>query len=123
MSHHPSPDVVAGYPQLSDYMGLLPQLCIVRSFGHLGSRNILYFQAELVALEEELYKVERVDERQGDEEQKKYRRCWQPLKDSASHASTFPEKARQLEIVLEIRRVLKEYCKTGSSEMLILERN
>lgn len=98
---------VPGYPQLSQYMGLLPQLGIFRSFSALGAKNILYLHAELVALEEELRQAEERDHGSGDELRVNYRRCWQFLKLSNCSGESRP----QFRIVIDIRAVLKEYCK------------
>lgn len=98
---------VPGYPQLSQYMGLLPQLGIFRSFSALGAKNILYLHAELVALEEELRQAEEKDHGSGDELRANYSRCWQFLKLSDCSGEARP----QFRIVMDTRAVLKEYCK------------
>jgi hypothetical protein len=101
-------DLTPGYPQLSGYMGFFPHLGIVRSFSGLGYRNILYLHAELVSLEAALHKVEKSDEESSDPVRTNYRRCWQWLKTSESAPSS--EMSQQCHLVLEIRKVLKEYC-------------
>lgn len=101
---------VPGYPQLSEYMGLLPHLGTFRSFRALGTKNILYLHAELVGLEEELRKCEEEDHKSGDNVRVNYRRCWQFLKLSDGQPCSGSSR-QQIKIILDIRAVLKEYCK------------
>jgi hypothetical protein len=117
-NHRHRRESVPGYPQLSEYMGLLPQLSIFRSFGALGAKNILYLHAELVALEEELRKVEEEDYRSGDDVRERYRRCWQYLKLSDGMPCSNMSRP-QAKIVMEIRAVLKEYCKANIERKII----
>jgi hypothetical protein len=43
-----------GYPKIARLMGENPDLAIFRSFRELNARNLLYYQAELVHLEDQL---------------------------------------------------------------------
>jgi hypothetical protein len=54
---------VPGYPSLGEKMGVTPQNSILRRFSALGIQNLLYYQAELVYLEDRLRKVERKERR------------------------------------------------------------
>jgi hypothetical protein len=103
-------EFVPGYPQLSGQIGLLPQYGIFRSFRAVSSRNILYLHAELIELEQMLHEAEKYDSECPDPVRMKYRRDWRWLK--ASEGSQCPEASRQCQIILQLRQVLKEYCKT-----------
>ncbi|EON64338.1 hypothetical protein W97_03569 [Coniosporium apollinis CBS 100218] len=52
---------VIGYPRLGTYMGLIPEVAILRRFGDLNAQNLLYLQAEIVHLERELRELELAD--------------------------------------------------------------
>lgn len=52
----------SGYPKLAEHFGEHPDFASFRRFGALNSRNLLYYQAELLELEEELEGVERRDD-------------------------------------------------------------
>ena len=43
-----------GYDRFAQFMGTHPKLAISRRFGALNLRNLLYLQAELIYLEDEL---------------------------------------------------------------------
>jgi hypothetical protein len=79
-------------------------IAIYRRFGALNAQNVLYFQAELVDLEEKLRAQQVQDD--GDPKGKKslYAKTWFRLKDSAVDGDT-----RQLDLVMKIRETLREY--------------
>ena len=104
----PLDKLVAGYPKLAGRMGLSPELAIFRRFGGLNVRTLLYMQAELVYLENELQKCELDDSHAASQDYRsRYRRNWFWLKESVQH----PEgvQSRQVRLVLEIKEKLKEY--------------
>jgi hypothetical protein len=49
---------VPGYPTLAGKMSLTPRHAILKGFAALGMQNLLYYQAELVHLENRLRKAE-----------------------------------------------------------------
>jgi hypothetical protein len=64
-------------------MGVTPQNSILRRFSALGIQNLLYYQAELVYLEDRLRKVEARSFAQGDgTKQYQFARDWDELKRS-----------------------------------------
>ncbi|KAK0625563.1 hypothetical protein DIS24_g11122 [Lasiodiplodia hormozganensis] len=60
----------AGYPSLARRMASMPEASIFRSFASLNIRNLLYMQAELVCLEDELNRYQLEDARAGQTRQK-----------------------------------------------------
>lgn len=103
----PCENLVAGYPKLSGYMGLLPQIAIFRTFSGLNAQNLLYLQAELTHLEKELRKAEKCDSLSTEGKRAIYRRDWFWLSESAS--SKCFESSNQWGLVLKIREVLRQY--------------
>lgn len=56
--------LVEGYPSLAHEMGLCPEIAILRRFAALNTQNLLYRQAEIVILEEELREMEQLNDTQ-----------------------------------------------------------
>jgi hypothetical protein len=107
----PLDKLVAGYPKLAGLMGLFPELAILRRFGSLNMRNLLYMQAELVYLENELQECELADKyARSRDERTRYRSNWFWLRESARYGEGEP--SRQLRLVLKIREKLKEYSES-----------
>ncbi|KAI4695038.1 uncharacterized protein J4E84_001662 [Alternaria hordeiaustralica] len=61
VSHDPFHDLIPGYPKLAGRMGIMPEIGMFRRFGALNARNLLYYQNELVYLEDELKEEEAED--------------------------------------------------------------
>ncbi|KAL1612232.1 hypothetical protein SLS60_000456 [Paraconiothyrium brasiliense] len=74
-----------------------------RTFRGLNAENLLYYQAELTMLEKKLTEQQHVDFLSNDPHKKRYALDWQRL--------SVPEAAdtMQLDLILRIRQVLKEY--------------
>jgi len=92
-----------GYPGLAKFIGqdLDQGLGIFKQFAELNARNLLYMQAELLCLEQELDVITYVDERGTDPSTKNFARSvWEMRK---------PPNRPQWDKVLEIRRKLKDY--------------
>ncbi|KAF2119411.1 hypothetical protein BDV96DRAFT_567521 [Lophiotrema nucula] len=100
---NPLQDLVAGYPRLAGQMGLVPETAIFRTFPALNARNLLYQQAELVALEKKLIACENGDNKQKNKDG--YAVDWHWLKKS----SEMDKDPVQLRLILDIRQKLKEY--------------
>ena len=88
------------YAGLASLMNANPEKAILRRFGDLNMLNLLYLQAELVDLEDELHEV-------AGEDDEMFTRDWGRL----AHT----EDERQWGIILEIRRVMKEYSESPYS--------
>jgi len=92
-----------GYPGLAKFIGqdLDQGLGIFKKFAELNARSLLYMQAELLCLEQELDVITYVDEHGTDASTKNFARSvWEMKK---------PPNKPQWEKVLEIRRKLKDY--------------
>lgn len=81
-------------------MESLPEAAIFRKFGALNAQNLLYYQAELTYLEQKLHAQQHTDKTQGTDLEKKYAVDWFWLGRAPS---------TQLDLVLKIRTLLKEY--------------
>jgi len=92
-----------GYPGLAKFMGgnLDQGLGIFKQFAELNTRSLLYMQAELLCLQQELDVITHVDEHGTDPSTKNFARSVWEMKR--------PPNKPQWEKVLEIRRKLKDY--------------
>jgi hypothetical protein len=100
--HH----LVVGYPKIAGHMNIQPETTIFRRFGELNAKNLLYLQAELVLLEEELRKCEISDSCSQTGEKSNYSVSWYWLSRSGADGDT-----KQLQIILKIRKLLQKYSK------------
>ncbi|CZR68131.1 uncharacterized protein PAC_18030 [Phialocephala subalpina] len=98
-------DLMEGYPKLAALMGKYPILSIYRRFSVLNSRNLLYLQAELIALEDKLKEYTLEDIQSADEKILRHARNWQFL----GHAPVGNPSCAQWHTMLAIRDKLKEY--------------
>ncbi|KAF2641830.1 hypothetical protein P280DRAFT_468343 [Massarina eburnea CBS 473.64] len=95
-------ELVIGYPKLSGQMEIVPETAIFRRFGALNARNLLYMQSELMALEKDLIKQELADSVAP--EKCKYALDWYWLSQSKAPGDT-----KQLDLVLKVREMIREY--------------
>lgn len=106
-----------GYPRLAFRMAHSQQSAMFRRFGTLNVQNLLYYQAELQGLENQLRRLETADARAGtdggDGEEKwrraMYSRDWFWLGDSKLSDGPAGDQARLFD---RIRILLKEYSKS-----------
>jgi len=96
---------VLGYPRIACRMSLKPETAIFRSFSALNARNLLYMQAELCRLEDELMEQEKKDNRSSIGEKHKYATDWGWLRLASLHE----DPPIQLNLLNEIKRKLREY--------------
>ena len=73
---------MGGYPELSALMGSHPKIAIFQRFATLGSQNLLYLQAELVYLKQELQDIAKEDDESADPVRQSYKNSWSTLKGS-----------------------------------------
>lgn len=102
-----------GYHDLASVMGRYFELGIFRRFGTLSTLNLLYLQAELTDLEEELKVLAQSDiERgnDGDLRRSFFAQDWRKLSKPLCNGDE-----KQWEKMLQIREKLKEYCKFNNS--------
>lgn len=102
------PNMDEGYPKLAWRMGNVPDLAIFRRFQALNLQNLLYLQAELVHLEDQLKHEAAADSQSASARCKLHSRDWFTLKNSHSFDDG---DGKQWGIFLAIRSKLKEYSK------------
>jgi hypothetical protein len=95
-----------GYTKLASLMGAHTETMILRRFGSLNAQNLLYYQAELVHLEEKLQKLVKANAESGHDDRSIYDRDWQTLSEAENCANGDAEHWRTVQ---EVRRILKEY--------------
>lgn len=100
--------MISGYATFSEFIASDPELSIYRSFLALTSRNLLYQQSELLALEHRF--------REFDEDDSKSSanldillsaKCWETFANNAAHGE--PRESERLETIKELRTRLREY--------------
>lgn len=109
-TNDPFPDVVIGYPKLAAKFEVLPEASSYRRFGALNAQNLLYYQAELTYLEEKLQRQQKKDNNDRTGPGASYAKNWYWLKHSEEDGNGV-----QLELVMQIRILLKEYSKSHCS--------
>jgi hypothetical protein len=100
----PFSGIVVGYPKLAAKLEVLPEAAIFRRFGALNAQNLLYYQAELAFLELELRAQQKQDSESQNGQGASYATNWQWLKHSKTDGD-----GRQLDLVMQIRDLLKQY--------------
>ena len=103
-----------GYAKLASIMGSHPEVAILRRFGALNAQNLLYLQAELVALEDDLRAIAAEDIASDDLDRAAYSRDWYTLSNSENPTAGNEDAGRQWQIILSIREKLKEYSRSTS---------
>jgi hypothetical protein len=91
-------------------MSLKPSTAILKRFSSLQARNLLYMQAELCRLENELLKLEQADSKSDEGHRKNYAADYEWLR-LASLNFEQGKKQEQARLLGEIRRALREYSK------------
>ncbi|OAL40534.1 hypothetical protein AYO20_00270 [Fonsecaea nubica] len=95
-----------GYTKIASFMGLHPESAQVLRFSDLNLQNILYLQAEIYGLREDLRKIEAQTQNASSDDLKDFALDWFTL------ASTQDENGRvnqQWQKFLQLRPLLKEY--------------
>ncbi|KAI9808416.1 MAG: hypothetical protein M1827_007475 [Pycnora praestabilis] len=93
-----------GYHKMADLMSQFPEIVIFRRFSALNVRNLLYLQAELAELDNELHHIAVEDSNSDDAQRKLYSTQWWTLNQSMYHGDSL-----QWKKVLQIRDKVKEY--------------
>ena len=100
-----------GYSQVTQLMSQHQELAIFRKFDHVSIQNLLYMQAEIMCLEEELDLIVKTQEEAGE----------RPFQSRDWWSMTQPDKegrTEQWEKVLVIRTKLEKYRKFVSHFIL-----
>ena len=95
------------YKKIAALMGKYPELGMVSQFSSLNIQSLLYRQAELIGLQQDLHELEVANDRSQDEEKRLFSRDWYAL----SSAEERDGSDEQWRLVLLIREKLKEYSK------------
>jgi len=105
---------MGNYLDLSKLMSKYPDVFILRKFSGLNAKNLLYYQAELAHLEQELEEVEDEDRLSDENPRKGYATNWKSLGLRAntkhdSGALRTPRDSLQWQTFLRLREVLNKY--------------
>ncbi|RYN61863.1 hypothetical protein AA0114_g475 [Alternaria tenuissima] len=103
----PLGDVIMGYPKLAGRMGVMPEMAMFKRFGSLNARNLLYMQNELMYLEMQLKYVEAKDQASNVGKKNIYAYDFFWMK----HSETDGQDNEQINLVMRMRKLLKEYSK------------
>jgi hypothetical protein len=95
-----------GYAKLALLMSRHNEYGIIRSFGELNFKNLLYLQAEIVQLETELRRIVEDDRHSQNSIRVYYEKDWRLLSESLQGG--YDEQWKKM---LEIREKLKEYSR------------
>ena len=93
-----------GYPRLSERMGVKPETLIFRKFVALNARILLYKQAELAILEQNLRETERSDREEAKGNKHRYATSYMRLLQSPKDGDPL-----QLELLATISSKLEKY--------------
>lgn len=102
-----------GYAKIASIMGSHPEVAVLRRFGALNAQNLLYLQAELVALEQDLRAISAQDSTSREQHRASYSRDWYSLSRSQNHTTGGEDAGKQWKTVLLIREKLKEYSRSS----------
>jgi hypothetical protein len=97
---------MAGYPSLAALMGRSSGMAVFRQFSNLNLLNLLYLQAEIAALEDELKVLVQDDRDSQEPDRSRYHLNAKALKNSVQTGDDL-----QWRKLLEIRGKLTEYSK------------
>ena len=106
-----------GYARLASLMGAYPEVAIFRRFGALNAQNLLYLQAKLVALENDLRACAFEDARSDNPDRATYSTDWYTLSQSKDENGGPEGSGKQWRVVLRIREKLKEYSNLADSTL------
>jgi len=108
---------MGNYVDLCSMMSKHPDVFILRAFSGLNVRNLLYYQAELLHLEQELQEIESEDQSCEESPRKRYAGDWKslgitsidrPAMDGTGTKAS-PRDSLQWQTFLKIREVLTKY--------------
>lgn len=99
-----------GFAAVAEWIALDPdnEPFIFRKFDRLAARNLLYMQAQIMMLEQELEKLDQHVSQSNDMSLKDAARRWEQLVKQNAEGQKHAQ--RQMKLVVEIKQTLKEYC-------------
>ena len=90
-----------GYRELADIMSTFPKMGMFRRFGFLNALNLLFYQAELMKLEQDFIGQLESDSKSSDPRKREFNKNWNAV------AGTDTQKS----MIVEIRKLLEKYSK------------
>ena len=96
-----------GYARIAKFMGRHPESALVSQFSDLNMQNILYLQAEIYGLREDLRQIEEQNSNASSEINRSFSNDWYLL----AHTEESDGSDRQWQIMKELRPLLREYSK------------
>lgn len=108
-------EYLQGFAELSEFFGSSPELAHFRRFDVLGARNLLYLQAQLLAIETRLKHYDNEDLRKWKElgkDDEYAMRIEQAARDWISFqnlSARDKHQAEKIQLVFELRKAMKEY--------------
>jgi hypothetical protein len=94
-----------GYNKIAALMGKYPESAIISQFSQLNIQNLLYLQAEIIELQQDLRELEEANDRSPDAKRAAFSTNWSDL----SSADEKDGSNEQWLLMLTIREKLKEY--------------
>jgi hypothetical protein len=94
-----------GYTKIAALMGKYPNLGMVSQFSSLNIQNLLYMQAELAELQQQLHELQVYNDRSENPNMARFSRSWVLM----SSAEADEESNEQWKVALLIREKLKQY--------------
>ena len=104
-------ELQTGYDKLAKLFDNYEDLAAFRCFNALNAKNLLYMQAELLHLDQQLAVHIEDDFKANKSEANEISRYWNALEKSSDGQTGCCQKQK----VLEIREKLKRYCKSSSA--------
>lgn len=95
-----------GYTKIADFMGQHPESALVLRFSDINLQNILYLQAEIYGLREDLRKIEVQNQASSSEDRKNFSLDWYTLAHTQDNNDGTNQ---QWQKVGQLRALLKEY--------------
>ncbi|KAI1409589.1 hypothetical protein F5Y13DRAFT_89015 [Hypoxylon sp. FL1857] len=97
----------SGYTTFSDFIATDPELSIYRTFLSLNSRNLLYQQSELLALEQKFREYDECDNKESNLDTLLSLKCWETF--AARAAVDEPREAERMATIKDTQVKLKTY--------------
>lgn len=101
-----------GYAKISQFMGEHPESAMVLRFSDINLQNILYLQAEIYGLLQDLRFIEKQNQNSSSDDVKQFPLDWYTLANALENGKT----NKQWEKVQRLRPLLKEYSMPASQQ-------
>lgn len=96
-----------GYKKIAEFMGQHPESALILRFSDINLQNILYLQAEIYGLREDLRTIEVQNQTSSSEDMKNFSLDWYTL----AHTQDNDGMNQQWQKFGQLRKLLKEYSK------------